>query len=276
MQTNWDWRAAGNFVFGGAGSGLLFVGALGVGGLASPALLLPALLLVGLGLSLVWAELGRPLRALNVFFHPHTSWMTREAVVATALFLLGVLALLFASAAMLWLAGLAGFAFLFCQGRILHAAKGIPAWRAPLTPWLIVATGLTEGAALAGILAALGLGSGAGAAAVLLVLLLVRALLWAAYRRRVGDAAAPPATRAVLDGLNLPLQLAGHLVPALLLLAALASPGLQPAALLLGGLLALAAGWYLKYSLVTRAAQVQGFELGPLFTGGTSPRLPLA
>lgn len=276
LQTNWDRRAAGNFVFGGTGSGLLFLGALGVGGLAPAALLLPALLLVGLGLSLVWAELGRPLRALHVFFHPQTSWMTREAVVAVVLFALGGLALLLGSRILVTLTGLAGLAFLFCQGRILFAAKGIPAWRAPLAPWLVIASGLTEGAALAGILAVLGFGSGTGVAGVLLVLLLVRAGLWVVYRGGLLGAGVPATTRAVLDALNLPLQLAAHTLPALLLLTALASPGLQPGALLLGGLLALAGGWYLKYSLVTRAAQVQGFDLGPLFSGSTPPRLPLA
>ena len=37
---------------------------------------------IGAGLTCVWLEIGRPLRAINVFFHPQTSWMTREGIVA--------------------------------------------------------------------------------------------------------------------------------------------------------------------------------------------------
>ena len=38
--------------------------------------------------------------------------------------------------------------FVYCQGRMLQAAKGIPAWREPLLVPLIVATGLAEGGGL--------------------------------------------------------------------------------------------------------------------------------
>jgi phenylacetyl-CoA:acceptor oxidoreductase subunit 2 len=86
QQTNWDWRAAGNFVCGGAGGGLIVFAALsGAQGLALTVLLLGGMALVGTGLLCVWLELGRPLRALHVFFNPRTSWMTREAFAATLL-----------------------------------------------------------------------------------------------------------------------------------------------------------------------------------------------
>ena len=87
QQRHWDWRAAGNFVCGGAGAGLIVYAA--IFGAATPAfaaLVLAGLALVGLGLFCVWLEIGRPLRALHVFFNPRTSWMTREAFVATLLF----------------------------------------------------------------------------------------------------------------------------------------------------------------------------------------------
>ena len=63
-------------------------------------------------------------RAINVLFHPRTSWMTREALLAPLL--LGC-----AAAAVLWpalrpLAALLALAFLYCRGaRILQAARGI-------------------------------------------------------------------------------------------------------------------------------------------------------
>ena len=86
QQTSWDWRAAGNFIGGGAGCGLLLFATLAdAQGVLRQGLLVLALLLVSLGLLCVWAEIGRPWRALNVLFHPRTSWMTREALLARRL-----------------------------------------------------------------------------------------------------------------------------------------------------------------------------------------------
>ena len=80
QQYQWDWRAAGNFMGGGAGAGLLlFTQLSGVKGIAAIVLVLGGLGLVGLGLFCVWLEIGRPLRAMNVFFNARTSWMSREA-----------------------------------------------------------------------------------------------------------------------------------------------------------------------------------------------------
>ena len=47
-----------------------------------------------------------------------------------------------------WLAAALALVFVYCQARILQAAKGIPAWREPLLVPLIVITGVTEGAGL--------------------------------------------------------------------------------------------------------------------------------
>jgi len=59
QQTNWDWRAAGNFIGGGAGSGLIMFTALaGIQGTAAAVLLLVGLALVGVGLACVWLELA--------------------------------------------------------------------------------------------------------------------------------------------------------------------------------------------------------------------------
>ncbi len=86
QQTQWDWRAAANFIGGGAGAGLIVLVAVsGAQGPARVAMLLLGLLLVVGGLICVWLEIGRPLRALHVFFNPRTSWMTREAFVAALL-----------------------------------------------------------------------------------------------------------------------------------------------------------------------------------------------
>lgn len=65
LQTHWDWRAAGNFVFGGTGSALLALTAIGglVDGTTSPWIVLFALALMGAGLGCVWLEIGRASRS---------------------------------------------------------------------------------------------------------------------------------------------------------------------------------------------------------------------
>ena len=107
-QTYWDIRAAGNFIGGGSGSGLIAVSALAAltGELEAARLpMLAGVVLVGLGLSLVWLEIGKPWRALNVFFHPQTSWMTRESLVAGPLLAAAAAGAWFAIPALMLLAG---------------------------------------------------------------------------------------------------------------------------------------------------------------------------
>ena len=149
QQHNWDWRAAANFIAGGAGGGLLLFNALVSvePGLIRAAILL-GLMLIGGGLTCVWFEIGRPWRALNVYRHFGTSWMTREAFVALVLFPVGALALLTLQPQLVMLSGILGLVFLYSQARILAANKGIPAWRHPASAALMLATGLAEGAAL--------------------------------------------------------------------------------------------------------------------------------
>ena len=263
QQLHWDARAAGNFIGGGAGSGLIVATALaGVQGAARTGLLLAGLALVGLGLTCVWLEIGRPLRALNVVLNPRTSWMSREALAGMALFpVAGASALVWPGA--LWLAALLALVFLYCQSRMLRAARGIPAWREPLTSPLIVATGLTEGLGL--LVATLPLHGAVtpGMLALLSALLMVRIALWFIYRNRLGGQTAARATQA-LDGAGRWLQAAGTAAPLALLLAVLTiplPPALVAAAALLAGLLAWAAGAWMKYVLITRAAFNQGFAL---------------
>lgn len=238
-QQHWDARAALNFMLGGAGSGLMVVAAIVQPPAPWAAAL--ALLLIAAGLGAVWLEIGRKLRALHVLFNPFTSWMTREAFVAVLLFPLGLGSIFVPQA--LPAAALAAAAFLYCQARILRAAKGIPAWRAPEVVPLIVATGLAEGAGLALFFTQ---------ETLLLVLfgLAVGFRAFAGWRYRAAVTAAVPA-------------LSGVTVVILLLVAA----GVYvQEALLLAGIAALASGWWLKFSLVTRAAPAQGFTL---------PRVPV-
>jgi phenylacetyl-CoA:acceptor oxidoreductase subunit 2 len=273
QQTNWDWRAAGNFICGGAGAGLIFFAALSAAvGPAFTGLVLAGLALVGLGLCCVWLEIGRPLRALHVFFNPRTSWMTREAFTATLLFPVG-LAAAAAVPGCAWVAAALALAFVYCQGRMLQGAKGIPAWREPLLTPLIVTTGLAEGAGLFFLTAPLHATGTQALLAMFGALALVRMLVWFAYRRRLAAAAAPGAN-AALDRAGRTLQIAGTLVPLLLIGAIMAGAiwaAQAPLVAAIAGLAAAAAGAYTKYTIVTRAGFNQGFALAHLPVRGARP-----
>jgi phenylacetyl-CoA:acceptor oxidoreductase subunit 2 len=259
QQRHWDARAAANFVCGGMGSGLIVAAALA--GAAGPALAAPmvaGIALIALGLASVFAELGRPLRAANVVINPRTSWMSREALVAPLL--LGcALAAAAGYAALAYAAAALALVFVYCQGRMVHASRGIPAWRAAGVPVLFVATGLAEGFGLWHVVAAFTATRIPWLAAALAVLLIVRIVLFRDYRRRLGKALHRDAA-AALDRAGRALLWAGTLVPLALLAAAAVLPGalwLAAAA----GLLAAAAGAWLKATLMLRAGHNQGFAL---------------
>ncbi len=241
LQKHWDARAALNFMLGGAGAGLMIAGALVYAQTLAPVVL--SLALVATGLGAVWLEIGKKLRALNVFFNPMTSWMTRESFVALLLFSFGGAALV-KPQPFLPMAALAALAFVWCQGRILRASRGIPAWRAPQIVLLIVSTGLAEGAGLA-----LLLGASPALVAWLALTVILRAVAWTHY------AAAAPSDALKAPGKAL-MQL-GTVGALVLALAATQFPAVAP----LAGILALAPGLWLKYALVTRAAFNQGYAL---------------
>ncbi|MEP7280703.1 MAG: hypothetical protein ABI696_01890 [Rubrivivax sp.] len=262
QQAHWDARAAGNFIGGGAGCGLLVFAALSQSqGSLQIVLLSTAMSLVALGLLSVFAEIGRPWRALNVIFNPRSSWMSREAALAPLLFGSALLAL-FGVGAAAPVAGLLALGYLYCQARMLQAAKGIPAWREPLTVPLLVATGLCEGAALYWLLAPwwgqvrwgpwLGFGA-------LLTLRLVLGVMW---QQRLARSLRPRPLQAV----NRAAQVfhAGSLLPLALVFVVLVVPlpaGWQAVLQVLAGAVALLGGAGFKFLLVTRAAFNQGFAL---------------
>jgi phenylacetyl-CoA:acceptor oxidoreductase subunit 2 len=258
-QVFWDWRAAGNFIGGGSGAGvLLYVAAVAPSASGSVSLL--GLALVGGGLLCVWLEIGRPWRALNVFRHAESSWMTREAIVAQLLFVVTLGGVWYGSRPLFWLAGgLAGL-YLYCQARMLHGGRGIPAWRHPRVVPLLMVTGLTEGCGF-GILTQAVLPGAAPAWAtwLLIGLVLGRALAYAAYRRGLEQAGAPLRALEVLARFGRPF---GGLGAAAIVVAAVGAllPGYGWATGA-AGLIAAVSGWWLKFTIVTRAAYGQGFAL---------------
>ncbi len=264
QQLHWDARAAANFMLGGAGSGLLIAWSLAIPASGWQPYVIAGLALIAAGLGAVWLEIGRKLRALHVFFNPNTSWMTRESIVAVAVFALGLSALALDLRVLGQAAALAALVFVYCQGRILRASKGIPAWREPAVTALIVTTALAEGAGL--YLATTAFMDTARLLLALFVLAVIaRALAWSRYRARIEHGVPKPA-RAALDAAGRALIQLGTVAPLALAVVALALPEGGSIAAALAGMAALAAGWRVKFVLVTRAAYNQGFAL---------PRLPV-
>jgi phenylacetyl-CoA:acceptor oxidoreductase subunit 2 len=217
----------------------------------SPYPVLLGLLLVGGGLGSVWLEIGRKLRAIHVFFNPQTSWMTRESFAALLLFTLSIIGLFIESKAALVAAALAALAFVYCQARILRAAKGIPAWRAPQVVALIMTTALAEGAGLLMLM-----NSDLLVISLFTAAVIARAFAWSGYRAALKQAA----SRAALDEAGKALIQAGTIVTLALVLGGI----FAPQATVLAAIAAIITGWRLKYVLVTRAAFNQGFALPQL------------
>jgi phenylacetyl-CoA:acceptor oxidoreductase subunit 2 len=277
LQTSWDWRAAVNFMFGGTGSALILIIAIASlpGTPALPAGI-TALVLVGLGLFTVWLEIGRPMRFLHVFFHPQTSWMTREASVALLLFPVTLIGLLYRNPAIVIAAGLLGLVFLYCQARILLASKGIPSWREPAIVALIISTGLVEGSAVFILYLLLSGSSMQTAMLVLLpVLLVIRALSWNSYRQRLIAGQAPQQTLSILRDIHATTLWAGNITPAVLAAIALLIPVAGPPAGAVAALLALFSGWHMKFTIITRASQQQGYSVGKLKRGRPQIKPPV-
>ena len=165
-------------------------------------------------------------------------------------------------AAALPLAALLALVFLYCQARILQAAKGIPAWREPLTVPLLVATGLAEGAGLYWLFASWWGQVAQGLWLAFGVLLALRFVLGLRWYRRLSAALRPRALQAVNragHALN-----AGSLLPLAIVLVVMAAPlppGWQALLQALAGALAALGGAAFKFMLVTRAGFNQGFAL---------------
>ncbi len=276
QQRNWDWRAAANFIAGGAGGGLLlFVAIAGLAQDVARAAILLGLGLIGAGLTCVWFEIGRPWRALNVYRHFATSWMTREAVAALVLFAAGGLALLTVRPLFVVLTGVLGLTFLYSQARILAANKGIPAWRHPRSVSLMVATGLAEGGGfLACVLSIASSNADVRLLGGLLALIVIRAFFWKIYLGGLTADGAPDGALKVLRGIDPKFVLVGHILPLLAIVAVLAGMPGRAGLVFVAGIMVVGGGWFMKYALVRRAAFTQGLALLHLPVRGRGPAGP--
>jgi phenylacetyl-CoA:acceptor oxidoreductase subunit 1 len=275
-QQHWDWKAAGNFICGGLGTGLFLFAALA--GIRNPAALSlgwPALALVALGLLLVWLKIGRPMRAIFVLRQPQRSWMAREAWVATGFFPIGIAGLWFESQPLMIVAALLGLSFLFSQAMILREAKGIPVWRSPALVPVILATGLAEGNGLflAAAAAMPSLGSTTEVAAIAAVMTAaVRAWTWTRYMAGLRREGAPLLALAKLGRLRPWFFVCGLVLPTVLTAFGLVATGMLAALLfLVAGIFIAGAGAALKLILVTQAGYNQGFALAHMPARGSGP-----
>jgi phenylacetyl-CoA:acceptor oxidoreductase subunit 1 len=273
-QTFWDFRAAMNFTLGGMSSGLMIVAFLSylLGGVSEnvlQTLFMVAGIGMAIGLFFVFLEIGRKERFLNVLKRPQTSWMTRETYAVAIIYPGLVAGLIWPHGIFHWLVFLGGVAFLYCQAMILHAAKGIPAWRAPLIPFLLIASGLFEGIGLLMMVLALIQPQAGGvnlAAFAGVVLAIVNVSLWRSYRNSARLVGIGPLADKVLAGITPALHFMGHAVPlALLALGVGAAGDTQLWMYGLGGLAAVLGGVLWKFTVITRACYQQGFAV---------PRLP--
>lgn len=266
LQKRWDWRAAGNFICGGTGSGLLVVAALlSALGLHTTGYALLASAFVAAGLGLVWLEIGRPLRSMNVFRNPATSWMTREGMVAMLLLPMGILTFFTGSTSLLILSAIPAALFLYAQARILHMAKGIPAWRTNAINPLIVTTGLTEGMGVLLIFAGLVEGNVAALFVgygwiIALSLVFLRGAAWLNYRYSLANNA-PEQTLQVLERANIVITLLGIATPLVLLFLGKSYPVYQLPLAAAAGFFMVLCGWFCKYQIIIYAAYYQGFAI---------------
>lgn len=282
LQTFWDWRAAMNWCFGGLASGFAIVSWIMylTGGLPADQLRwhnFGAAVLMSIGLFFVFLKIGRKFRFWRAISRPHTSWMTRE-LYAVAVFFPAVLAGMFLdNPAIYAVAGLSAAAFLWCQAKILHMAKGIPAWRAPSIPAMIVATGLLEGFGLLlglGAIEAWQVATGFGLRPwgielpqvfplIGIALILANAALWRMYRGTARANGIPPLSRDVLARTSPVLHGLGHAVPLALLVGAIVFQDINVVLFGTAGVLMIAGGLFWKFMIVARASYQQGFAAPP-------------
>jgi phenylacetyl-CoA:acceptor oxidoreductase subunit 1 len=282
-QTLWDFRAATNFTLGGMGSGLAFlamvfyfVGLVSAQGLVR--IYLVAGIFILTGLTVVLMEIGRKFRFLHALLRPQTSWLTRETYCAGVFFPALILDWFYPQEWLHYLIGIAALGFLICQARILYAGKGIPAWRAPLIPWLLVATGLLEGSGLllmvhlfnrylvpydafmawGGVVCAVATGA-----------------LWISYRRTAGERGIPPLARAALGRVAPAVSIIGHILPLagfFALTGFITGVAESTAVAVAAAAGAVLGGVIWKFTVIIHASYQQGFAIPKLPQRGSGTR----
>ena len=268
-QEFWDWRAAMNWMLGGLSSGFAIVlyafylyGSLEADVLARMNLLAAALMGGGL-LSVFW-KLGRPERSWRAILRPNTSWMTRELYTVAIFFPAVTAGYLWQAPISFALSAAAAAAFLLCQGQILYRARGIPAWRAPLIPYMIVASGLLEGMGLLAFMVGLPNGfpiEASDVAKPAIVLIIVNAVLWQTYRNGLAKHGVPPLAREAIAECDHAIRYGGHWVAVVLFALSVMLPQIPLSIMTIAGVALIGGGAFWKWTVILRAGYFQGFHL---------------
>ncbi len=292
LQKFWDIRATANFFFGGMSSGfaiMAFVAYLAgeISGRSLTLAYVGAALVMSIGLFAVFLEIGRKSRALFALKKITTSWMTREIWAAIAFFALLAADFVFNHVVLHLATAIAAATFLYCQARILHAARGIVAWRVAEIPAMLVAGGLLEGTGL------LAVASGwfpqlfttshvCAVAGIVLSCLCFG--LWAAYASRartlkdddfyldIRENHFAKPTRDAINAVKWPVHIVGHVLPVLAIIAGYFSKAQPHWLWIAGGCFAIAGGLIWKSTVITRASHQQGFSLPSIPARGSGRR----
>jgi phenylacetyl-CoA:acceptor oxidoreductase subunit 2 len=226
---------------------------------------------MAVGLFFVFLKLGRKLRFWRVVTRWQSSWMTRETWCVALVY--GSLMASWAWPAAVWDVFMAagGVGFLWCQAKILHSSRGIPAWRHESVPALLTLTGLLEGAGLLTLTLVLwrmtGMNAGEMAVssavmqacgAAMAACAVAMAVLWPRYAAAVQEE-----TAGRLQTLTRWIGLTGHwpaLLAGMMMLLQPANPLVHVVALT-ASVAVVATGALLKFQLVVRAALFQGTRI---------------
>jgi phenylacetyl-CoA:acceptor oxidoreductase subunit 1 len=279
-QTLWDARAAMNFTLGGMSTGLVVMAYLAhLGDGLTVAALMSIYVAAGVGMAVglffVFLEISRKLRFLYVLLRPQSSWMTRETYFVALFYPVLLADLFFPHPALHGLVAVSALGFLISQSMILYAGKGIPAWRAPLIPWMLAATGLFEGSGLLVLAGAIFPGEvQVGRLPVIagLALALVNAALWHRYRTTAAAHGIGPLAKRSLEAITPGLHLIGHALPAALFGAILLALIGGQLPLAIAGAAAVAGGVLWKFTVITRACYQQGFAVPMMPQRGSGSR----
>ncbi len=279
-QTFWDYRAAMNFILGGMAAGLMLCAWWAaqlqlIEVQAHRQINLAAAAVMAIGLFFVFLKIGRKLRFLFVLLRPQSSWMTRETWCVAALYPAIAISFVWPQAVWMHCIALAAAGFLYCQGRILQASKGIPAWRVARMPMMLICTGIAEGIGLLALLTAQYTTQNtlpmylciAGA-----LFALLNAVFWWQYVRQARANGIGPLARADLIKATPIVHGLAHLAPLGLYALALAKPETMHALTAIAGLCAVAGGAWWKFVVITRACHQQGFALPMVPQRGSGQR----
>ena len=277
-QHVWEWPGVVNFLLGGMSAGYYLLSSLviilegGTSGLSQPAgfkLLAPAL--VALGFLSLTIEAGQPLRAYHLFRHLRLSWMSRETLTGFIFVVAAALDRLFPHLALWGLASAAALGLIISHGFIVYRVRPIVAWNAPLVPVFFLTSALSTGSGLMLLTALdqLNLDHGSAVMVVTLICVVLDAVAWMVYLRQSRDPAFCEATKSLRqrDALIIALGV-GHLLPMLLLLLLLITPGMGPnfglghIAAALAGLAIVAGGASQKAGIILKAGYMTEIALG--------------